>query len=310
MAFNLYFVVTEAPTSRVVECVCLLATMFQQSGEKIEHPEMELLWVEIKPSPLRSRKSQRSLLIGCCYRPPHLAVTFYENLETVLDKAVDMDIILLGDFNAKKSEWFTGETTNYHGSILKEKMDSFDLVQLCSQPTHLDRNGKPEGLLDLIFTNISDGSAPNVDVLPPISTSDHLPVVLNGLKIKSTQPKKSEGHGNRIKWLFERKEKERVSDAFLYENWEQVFQPFNDINETWNRWKLQFFQEIKSFILHRTVTNSLKHRAAPWFTKDLKSLFEWKIVCSRKLAHQERTTIGRLIAPQETKQQEKLRKQN
>ena len=90
---------------------------------------MELLWVEIKPSPLRSRKSQRSLLIGCCYRPPHLAVTFYENLETVLDKAVDMDIILLGDFNAKNAEWFTGDTTNYHGS-LKEKMDSFDLVQL------------------------------------------------------------------------------------------------------------------------------------------------------------------------------------
>ena len=31
-----------------------------------------------------------------------MAVAFYENLETVLDKAVDMDIILLGDFNAKK----------------------------------------------------------------------------------------------------------------------------------------------------------------------------------------------------------------
>ena len=93
---------------------------------------------------------------------------------------------------------------------------------------------------------------------------------------KSTQPQKSEGHGNRIKWLFERKDKQRVSDAFLYENWEQVFQPFNDINETWNRWKLQFFQEIKSFIPHRTVTNSLKHRAAPWFTKDLKKLIRVK----------------------------------
>ena len=41
-----------------------------------------------------------------------MAVTFYENLETVLDKAVDMDIILLGDLDAKNSEWFTGDTTN------------------------------------------------------------------------------------------------------------------------------------------------------------------------------------------------------
>ena len=81
---------------------------------------------------------------------------------------------------------------------------------------------------------------------------------------------------NRIKWLFERKDKESMSDAFLYENWEQVFQPFNDINETWNRWKLQFFQEIKSFIPQRTVTNFLKHRAAPWFTQDLKKLIRVK----------------------------------
>ena len=227
---------------------------------------MELLWVKIKPSPLRSRKSQRSLSFGCCFLPPHLAVTFYENLETVLDKMVDVYINVLGDFNAKKSEWFTGDTTNYHGSILKEKVDSFDLVQLCSQPTQLDKNGNPGSLLDLIFTNISDGSA------PPISISDHVPVVINGLKTKSTQPKKSEGHGNRMKWLFEKKDKERVSDTFLYENWEQVYQPFNNIHETWNRWKLQFFQEIKSFIPHRTVTNSLKHHVAPWFTKDLEKL--------------------------------------
>ena len=153
---------------------------------------------------------------------------------------------------------------------LKEKMDSFDLVQLCSQQTHLDRNGKPESLLDLIFTNTLTVLLQMF--LPPISTSDHLPVVLNCLKTKSTQPQKSEGCSNRIKWLFERKDKERVSDAFLHENWEQAFQPFNDINETWNRWKLQFFEEIKSFFSHRTVTNSLKHRTALWFTKDLKKL--------------------------------------
>ena len=86
-----------------------------------------------------------------------------------------------------------------------------------------------------------------------------------------------------------------MSDAFLYENWEQVFQPFNDINETWNRWKLQFFQEIKSFIPHRTVTNSLKHRAAPRFTKELKKLIRVKNrlkASKRKLAHQKACSSG------------------
>ena len=279
--------------------------------EDLEHPEMELLWIEIKPSPLRSRKSQCSLLIGCCCRSPHLAVTFYENLETVLDKAVGKDIILLGDFNAKNSEWFTGDTTNYHRSILKEKDGQFWFGPTYSQLTHLDRNGKPESLF--IFTNISDVSAPNGDVLPPTIFSDHLPVVWNGLKTKSTEPKKSEGHGNRIKWLSERKDKERLSDAFLYENWEQVFQPFYDFNETWNRLKLQFFHQIKSFIPQRTVTNSLKHRAFPWFTKDLRTR---KIIQVKNRLFKKACSSGRdnrwetYRSAKETKQHEKLRKQN
>ena len=103
MAFNLAVFRRDRSTNQQGGGVCLFVSddVPAKQREDLDHPEMELLWVEIKPSPLRLRKSQRSLLIGCCYRPPRLAVTFYKNLENVLDKAVDMDIILLGDFNAK-----------------------------------------------------------------------------------------------------------------------------------------------------------------------------------------------------------------
>ena len=44
-------------------CLFVSSDVPAKRGEDLEHPEMELLWVEIKSSPLRSRKSQRSLLI-------------------------------------------------------------------------------------------------------------------------------------------------------------------------------------------------------------------------------------------------------
>ena len=55
------------------------------------------------------------------------------------------------------------------------------LTQLCNKPTHLNHEGKPNSLLDLVFINDTDTFHSSVDVLPPTtgSTSDHLPVVVH-----------------------------------------------------------------------------------------------------------------------------------
>ena len=86
-------------------------------------------------------------------------------------------IILVGDFNAKHTEWLPTDTTDQAGKRIKDISDSFNLTQLCSSPTHLDKTGQHCSLLDLSFTNLPDYGRSGT--LPPLSSSDHLPVMVN-----------------------------------------------------------------------------------------------------------------------------------
>ena len=77
-------------------------------------------------------------------------MNFYNTLELTLDKIAERNVILVGDFNAKHRDWFPGDATNSHGATLKDLMSRFDMVQTCSEPTHLNNDGVPESLLDLV----------------------------------------------------------------------------------------------------------------------------------------------------------------
>ena len=122
-------------------CVYISNQISGTLRQDLSHPDLELLWVEIKPN------TKQSLLLGCCYRPPQCAHSFYDHLETTLEKVADQDILLMGDFNAKNREWYDGDITNSHGIALKDLSDRFNLTQLCNEPSHLNNVGKPESLL-------------------------------------------------------------------------------------------------------------------------------------------------------------------
>ena len=55
-------------------------------------------------------------------------------------KVAEKDTLLVGDFNAKRKDRFIGDNTNCNGQTFKDKMDCFDMTQLCSEATHLDHN--------------------------------------------------------------------------------------------------------------------------------------------------------------------------
>ena len=112
--------------------------------------------------------------------------------------------------------------------------------QLVSQPSHLNNEGKPSSLLDLIFTNTPHRFSSSAEVMAPLATSDHLPVVVE-CSIAKTSFHPVVG-GEYTKWHYALKDVEKMEDAFLYDNWEYVFQPYNDINEIWNRWKSAFLK--------------------------------------------------------------------
>ena len=188
-----------------------------------------------------------------------------------------LPVVLLGHFNAKHSEWFVGDSSNDHGRILKDLIDRPDMHQLVSQPTHLNIEGKPSSLLDLIFTNTPHFFSSSAEVMAPVTTSDYLPVVIE-CSIARTYIHPVVGD-EYTKWHYALKDVGKMEDTFLYDrdSWEYVFQPYNDINEIWNGWKSAFFNDIESFIPKSTRKSKKNHLSSPWFSKKLRCLFRRKI---------------------------------
>ena len=137
----------------------------------LESENLELVWIQLFGI------YSRPMLLGTCYRPPQFDQTFFELLNQNIDKVVMHDLLLMGDFNAKHSCWNDKDMTNRPGALLKDLLDSFNLDQLCSKPSHLHSSGRPESLLDLAITNVPECFLPP-RTLEPLSTSDHLPIIL------------------------------------------------------------------------------------------------------------------------------------
>ena len=267
----------------------------------LNHPDLEVLWVEVKPNP------KRSLLVGCCYRPPQCDRSFYDYLEATLDKVADQDIILMGDFNAKNEKWYSGDKTTSHGVALKELSDHFNFAQLCHKPSHLNNAGKPESLLDVIFTNVPEYFPEPATTMPPISTSDHLPVVV---ECSITKKPNHQSPGRDVtKWHYFLKDRQKMDNAFLYDDWEHVFQPYNDINEIWNRWKQSFFKDIETFIPRSTKNQIIAPRHHGSQTISGTSSVA-KIDSSKEPLPLGILTIGRVTALQGMKAQELYAEQN
>ena len=174
----------------------------------------------------------------------------------------------MGDFNAKHTEWLPTDTTDQAGNRIKDISDSFNLTQLCSSPTHLDKTGQPCSLLDLAFTNLPDYCRSGT--LPPLSSLDHLPVMVNvNLEIYTSGQSYCRPFSVRQKRNFGGKRLEKMLKSFCPSNWEWLHHSDStDIDSLWSRWKKQFFEEIDHFIPTRSTAPS-SEKSKPWFTSYL-----------------------------------------
>ena len=60
-------------------------------------------------------------------------------------------LVFLGDFNARNSDWWSGDITNPKEQELNEIASQYDLHQLIDRPTHILQNSS--SCIDLIFTS-------------------------------------------------------------------------------------------------------------------------------------------------------------
>ena len=80
--------------------------------------------------------------------------TFADNLELNLDTIANENpylIVILGDFNAKLSNWFKHDKTTYKCSKIEAITSQFGLKQLIQEPAHILLNSSP--CIDLLFTS-------------------------------------------------------------------------------------------------------------------------------------------------------------
>ena len=80
--------------------------------------------------------------------------TFLKNFELTLDKIHENNpfmTIVLGDFNAKFNDWRKADITSLEGSKIDTVANSYGLIQLIQEPTHILNSWT--SCIDLIFTS-------------------------------------------------------------------------------------------------------------------------------------------------------------
>ena len=122
------------------------------------------------------------IMIGNVYRSPNSSDTNNDRLIEILKHANRgrfSDLVLLGDYNLPKIDWFSGAVNDHEQSVSYKFMDSLEdlgLFQHVKKPTRFRSDHEPS-LLDLIMTK--DDSLSPISHLSPIGKSDHMVLKCN-----------------------------------------------------------------------------------------------------------------------------------
>ena len=96
--------------------------------------------------------------------------SFSKNLELILDRVMKNTpymMVLLSDFNAKCTNWYKHDKTNFEGIAIENISSQCGLYQVINEPTHISENSS--SCIDLIFT-----SQPNLINTSKLSSPSNL----------------------------------------------------------------------------------------------------------------------------------------
>ena len=206
---------------------------------------------------------------SCLYRSPSQTQdefeTFLKNFESTLDKIHENNpfmTVVLGDFNAKSSNWCKADVTSLEGSKIDTITSSYGLNQLIQEPTHILNSSS--SCIDLIFT-----SQPNLVMESGIHSSLHSnchhQIVFAKFNLSIFYPPPYE----RTVWYYERANTELMRRAIDQFDWLRALSNVN-VDE-----KVYFFTKtllniIQNFIPHETII--CDDRDPPWINKEIKKL--------------------------------------
>ena len=203
--------------------------------------------------------------------------TFIESLELNLESLVQRNpflVVLIEDFNAKSSNWFCQDKTNYEGDAIENLTTRFGLHQMIKEPTHiLDTSSS---YIDPIFT-----SQPSLIIVSGVHSSLHSNCHHQIISAKFNLEVVYLSQYVREVWHYKDGNTELIRQAINEFNWQRAFLNIN-VNEKVGIFNSTILNILSNFIPHEFVVRDDKD--PPWFNKKIRSLIQEKIINNKKMS--------------------------
>ena len=220
------------------------------------------------------RVKNSKCFVTCIYRSPsqtadetNIFLTGFDQICSSIARESPMCSFVIGDLNAKCSNWWTEGRNNVCGLELHNMSTLLGYSQIIKEPTNFEPNKSPS-CIDLLFA-----SQPNLvmesGTHPSLYNTCHHQIIYAKISFKIYSPSPYE----REVWHYNRAQVELIKRSIDNFDWTRAYAKLsiNDQVDLFNNTLLNIF---RNFIPHETIKCS--HRDPPWMTKDIKSALRHK----------------------------------
>ena len=202
--------------------------------------------------------------------------TFLNNFESdlgIISSLIPYIFTILGDFNAKSSNWCPRDITSQQGFEIDAVTSYYGLHQLITEPTHV--LPLSSSCIDLIFT-----SQPNLicdsGVLPSLCNNCHHNIVFAKFNLQIEYPPPFK----RLVWNYDKADTNMIKRAATQFDWEKAFSNLciDSKIETFNCVLLNIFS---NFCPSKIIT--CNDNDPPWLTDKIKRMAQDKDEAYRQL---------------------------
>ena len=200
---------------------------------------------------------------------PETFAEFLNNFENDLQTIYSLQpflITVLGDFNAKSSNWCSDDSSTNEGIQIESLTSYYGLHQLITEPTHILPNSS--SCIDLIFT-----SQPNLvlksGVLASLHSNCHHNITFAKFDLFIEYPPPY----SRLVWNYSKADAPLIQQSASNFDWLQKLSNV-DIDEQVNIFNETLLNIFSNFCPHKTITCNDKD--PPWLTDDIKRIIKFK----------------------------------
>ena len=198
-----------------------------------------------------------SLYVGVFYRPPSAAVEETQEINRLIQRVADKNVLLIGDFNYPEIDWDQLTSDKESESFLQLTLDCF-LFQQVKSPT------RENNILDLILTS-EERMVSKVELEEPLVKCDHRTVhfnlICNVNKITGKTCIKENRNFNRAKYGDINRELGNI-------NWGEELNGLT-VEEMWSRF-LDIVKQCINKYVPTNNTNDVKYmcKNKPWYNNN------------------------------------------